>query len=228
MNSMKLWRNIFVMCAAMLSLTSCSSEDHAERRMTHEQKENYGQMIAGEYKGQFIVIYTNKNCKETINELGQRVREAHEEMFSDVHFDVSDYKMQQVFLQNFPVSLIANVVDEDMELSHALAEVSPMAITARYDLGYDTDYNHIVWTFTPNVMPLLLNYGGTEHHIRIEFNNNHMYYTCAAEELKQPGSFLSFARTGVSLQLKAIYDGSTLIQSYAEGGNFMHIIFKSV
>ena len=39
---------------------------------------------------------------------------------------------------------------------------------------------------------------------------------------------MSLAKTGVALQLKAIYDGSNLIQRFgAEEGNYMHIIFKA-
>ena len=140
---------------------------------------------------------------------------------------MSDYKMQHVFFQDFPISLISKVVNTDQELSNALAEASPMAITARYDLGYDTDCEHLTWAFTPNVMPLHLSYGGKDHHIRIEFNNNSQYYVCTEDELKQPKSFMSFVNTGVALQLAAIYDGSELIQRFESGdGNYTHIIFK--
>ena len=34
MKTMKIWRNIFVMCAAF-SLASCSSDDNVERRLTN-------------------------------------------------------------------------------------------------------------------------------------------------------------------------------------------------
>ena len=223
---MKLWRFAFAMCAA-LSLTSCSSDDIVEKRLTHTQKETYGQNISGEYPGQYVIVYTDKDCKEWTDETGRHIREAHEETFSGVQLDVSDYKMQHVFFQDFPISLISKVVNTDQELSNALAEASPMAITARYDLGYDTDYEHIKWAFTPNVMSLHLVYGLADHHIRIEFKNNYNYI-CAADELTQPNSFLSLAKTGVALQLKAIYDGSNLIQCFgAEEGNYMHIIFKA-
>ena len=36
MKTMKIWRNIFVMCAAMLSLNSCSSDDDSEKDITKE------------------------------------------------------------------------------------------------------------------------------------------------------------------------------------------------
>ena len=36
MKTMKIWRNIFVMCAAMLSLNSCSSHDDSEKDITKE------------------------------------------------------------------------------------------------------------------------------------------------------------------------------------------------
>ena len=232
MKTMKFWRNILVMTAAMLSLASCSSDDNVERRLSNTQKETYGQnisgSISGSYPGQYVITYKDKDCKEWTDEEGRHHNEAHQETFSGVQLDVSDYKMQHVFFQDFPVSLISKVVDANKELSDALAEVSLQAITARYDLGLDTDYNHIVWAFTPNVMSLHLYYGGADHHIRIEFNNNSQYYKSTADELKQSSSFLSFAKTGVALQLKAIYDGSTLIQRFgAVEGNYMHIFFDA-
>ena len=227
MRTMQLWRIAFVMLAAF-SLASCSSDDNVERRLTNTQKETYGQNISGEYPGEYIIIYKDKDCTDMTDEKGRHIiTKAHEATFGDVQLEVSDYKMQHVFFQDFPVSLISKVVDADKELSDALAEAAPQAITARYDLGYDTDYEQIKWAFTPNVMSLYLVYGGADHHIRIEFNSNYNYI-CAADELTQPNSFLSLAKSGVALQLKAIYDGSNLIQRFgAEEGNYMHIIFKA-
>ena len=75
---------------------------------------------------------------------------------------------------------------------------------------------------------LQLNYNGADHHIRVEFNNNSQYYTFTDEELKQPKAFRPLAENGITLQLEAIYDGSTLIQRFGyEKGNYMHIIFKT-
>ena len=199
--------NIFVMCAAMLSLASCNSDDNVERRLTTNQKERYAQNIE---KGRHIIT------------------KAHEATFGEVQLDVSDNKMQHIFFQNFPVSLISKVVDADEGLSHALAGASPQAITARYGFDYDSDYSHIKWAFIPNVMLLNLNYGGADHHIRLEFNNNSQYYTFTKDELQQPKAFRSLAENGIYLQLEAIYDGSTLIQRFGyEKGNYMHIIFKT-
>ena len=225
MKTLKIWRITFAMLAA-LSLASCSSDDDVVRRLTNEQKETYAQNISGEYPGQYIIVYKNKDCKEWINEEGRRVTEAHSETFNGIQVDVSDNKMLHVFFQDFPVSLISKVVDADEKLSQALAEASPQAITARYGFDYDADYSHVKWAFIPNVMLLQLNYNGADHHIRIEFNNNSQYYTFLENELKQPKSFRSLAENGIALQLKAIYDGSTLIQRFgSDGGNFMHIMF---
>ena len=117
-------------------------------------------------------------------------------------------------------------MDADEGLSHALAGASPQAITARYGFDYDTDYSHIKWAFIPNVMLLNLNYVGADHHICLEFNNNSQYYMFTEEELQQPKAFRSLAENGITLQLEAIYDGSTLIQRFGyENGNYMHIIF---
>ena len=227
MKTAKLWRLAFAMLAAF-SLASCSSDDNVERRLTNTQKETYGQNISGEYPGQYIIVYKDKDCKERIDENGRHITEAHCETFSGVQVDVSDNKMQHVFFQDFPVSLISKVVDADEGLSRALAETSPLAITARYGFDYDTDYSHIKWAFIPNVMLLQLNYNGADHHIRVEFNNNSQYYTFTKDELTQPNSFRSLAENGITLQLEAIYDGSTLIQRFGyEKGNYMHIIFKT-
>ena len=130
-----IWRCSLIMIVAMFSLASCSSDDNVERQLTNTQKETYGQNISGEYPGQYIIVYKDKDCKEWTDEEGWHKNEAHQETFSDVQLDVSDYMMQHVFFQDFPVSLISKVVDADMELSDALAEATPQAITARYDLG---------------------------------------------------------------------------------------------
>ena len=226
MKNLIIWRLVFVMLA-VVSLASCGSDD-VEKRLTSEQRELYAQNISGEYPGQYVIIYKNKDCIEGTDEAGRPMTIAHSETFDGVQVDVSDSKMLHVFFQNFPVSLISKVVDADEELSHALAEISPQAITARYGFDYDTDYSHVKWAFIPNVMLLNLNYDGVDHHIRIEFNNNSQYYKFTEDELKQPKAFCSLVENGIKLQLEAIYDGSTLIQRFGyENGNYMHIVFKA-
>ena len=228
MTTTMIWRLALAMLAAF-SLASCSSDDNVERRLTLTQKETYGKNISGEYSGEYIIIYKDKDSTEMTDEKGRHITtKAHEAIFGNVQLDVSDYNMQHIFFQDFPVSLISKVVDADEELSLALAEASPQAITARYGFDYDTDYSHTKWAFIPNVMLLQLNYSGTAHHIRIEFNNNSQYYTFTENELKQPKAYRSLAENGITLQLEAIYDGSTLIQRFGyEKGNYMHIIFKT-
>ncbi len=207
---------------SLFSLASCSNEDDVVKRLTNKQKETYAQNISGEYPGQYVIIYKNKDCIEGKDEAGRPITVAHSEAFGDVQVDVSE------FFQDFPVSLISKVVDADEGLSHALAGASPQAITARYGFDYDTDFLHIKWAFIPNVMLLNLNYGDTDHHIRIEFNNNSQTYKFTENELKQPKAFGSLAENGIALQLEAIYDGSTLIQRFGyENGNYMHILFKT-
>lgn len=224
---MKIWRILFMIVAAF-ALASCSSDDDVTKRLTSKQKETYAQNISGEYPGQYVIIYKNKDCIEGTDETGRHITFAHSETFSGVQVDVSDDKMLHIFFQDFPVSLISKVVDADEGLSHALAETSPQAITARYGFDLDADYSHIQWTFIPNVMLLNLTYDGTEHHIRIEFNNNSQCYKFAQDELKQPTAFCSLVENGITLQLEAIYDGFTLIQRFGyENGNYMHIIFKA-
>ena len=75
MKTMKTWGHFFVMCAALLSLVSCGNDDIVERRLTYEQKETYGQNISGEYPGQYIIVYKDKDCKERIDENGRHITE---------------------------------------------------------------------------------------------------------------------------------------------------------
>ena len=207
---------------------SCSSEDDVVKQLTSKQKEAYAQNISGEYPGQYIITYKNKDCVEGTDEAGRPITVAHSETFNGVQVDVSDNNMLHVFFQDFPISLISKVVDADEGLSHALAESTQQAITARYGFDYDTDYSHVKWAFIPNVMLLNLNYDGVDHHIRIEFNNNSQYYKFTEDELKQSKAFCSLVEKGITLQLEAIYDGSTLIQRFGnENGNYMHIVFKA-
>ena len=112
---------------SLFSLASCSNEDDVVKRLTNKQKETYAQNISGEYPGQYVIIYKNKDCIEGKDEAGRPITVAHSEAFGDVQVDVSDNKMLHVFFQDFPVSLISKVVDADEGLSHALAGASPQA-----------------------------------------------------------------------------------------------------
>lgn len=208
-------------------LASCSSENDVVKRLTSKQKEAYAQNISGEYPGRYVIVYKNKDCVEGTDEEGRPITVAHSETFNGVQVDVSDNNMLHVFFQDFPISLISKVVTDE-GLSHALAESTQQAITARYGFDYDTDYSHVKWAFIPNVMLLNLNYDGVDHHIRIEFNNNSQYYKFTEDELKQSKAFSSLVEKGITLQLEAIYDGSTLVQRFGyENGNYMHIVFKA-
>ena len=124
---------------AAFSLAACGNDDEWKTRLTKEQKETFAQHIAGEYPGQYIIVYKNKDSKEWTDEEGRHLTEAHEETVGGVQLDVTDSQMQQLFFQDFPVALVAQVVDEYEALSHALAEVTPQAITARYGFAYDDE-----------------------------------------------------------------------------------------
>ena len=52
---------------SVFSLASCSSEDDVVKQLTSKQKEAYAQNISGEYPGQYIITYKNKDCVEILN-----------------------------------------------------------------------------------------------------------------------------------------------------------------
>lgn len=208
-----------LMLSVALTLASCNKNENIVKWLTSEQKETYAQNLSGGYPGKYFIIYTNKDCKEN---------EAYEEIISDVQVDVLKYSMSHVLFENFPVSIISKVVDADEELSQALASTPPLTIAARYNFQYDTDYSNIVWNFTPNVLTLELNYNGEVHNISVEFSNGGRYYKDTEEELKQPNAFIHLTCGSLQLQLRAIYDGSKLIQNFSSGkGNEMDILFMS-
>ena len=75
---------------SLFSLASCSNEDDVVKRLTNKQKETYAQNISGEYPGQYVIIYKNKDCIEGKDEAGRPITVAHSEAFGDVQVDVSD------------------------------------------------------------------------------------------------------------------------------------------
>ena len=205
--------------SVILTLASCNRNEYIVKRLTPEQKEAFAQNIYGEYPGKYLILYTNKECKEN---------EAYEEIVTNAQVDVSNYWMSHVFFQDFPVSLISKVVDADEALSQALAKADPLAICARYSFQYDTDNSNIIWSYSPNEMLLKLNYNGEDHNILVEFDNAHRYYKATEDELKQPNAFNHLTKACLSLRLKAIYDGHKLIQDFISGnGNEMDILFKT-
>ena len=73
MRTMKIWKIVFVMLAA-ISFASCNSDDNVERRLTTNQKERYAQNISGEYSGEYIIIYKDKDCTDMTDEKGRQRR----------------------------------------------------------------------------------------------------------------------------------------------------------
>ena len=129
----------------MLSLVSCCSDDNVERRLTNTQKETYGQNISGEYPGEYIIIYKDKDCTDMTDEKGRHIiTKAHEATFGEVQLDVSDNKMQHIFFQDFPVSLISKVVDAD-EYLYVLNNFIPVfANNQIYSQGYFNELSAFV------------------------------------------------------------------------------------
>ena len=88
MKTAKLWRLAFAVLAAF-SLASCSSDDNMERRLTTNQKEMYAQNISGEYSGEYIIIYKDKDCTDMTDEKGRHIiTKAHEATFGEVQLKV--------------------------------------------------------------------------------------------------------------------------------------------
>ena len=57
------WRIILAMLVAF-SLASCNSDDDVVKQLTSKQKEMYAQNISGEYPGEYVIIYKDKDCTD--------------------------------------------------------------------------------------------------------------------------------------------------------------------
>ena len=96
--------NIFVMCAAMLSLASCNSDDNVERRLTTNQKEMFAQNISGEaytieqrVNGEWTVLPIKPRKDGTVyafNDIGYELAPHSTRLFT-IHVDSDKYDFER-------------------------------------------------------------------------------------------------------------------------------------
>ena len=99
---MKIWRLAFAMLAAF-SLASCNNDYDVGKRLTSKQKEMFAQNISGEYPGQYVIVYKNKDFTNLIHPIGGIMKKV-----KKVHFYITIYLCISFVLLLFMASCSAS------------------------------------------------------------------------------------------------------------------------
>lgn len=216
---------VMVAMIVTLAFSSClNNEYHVEKKLTEKQKEDFGNTIKGEYKGKYIIYYTDAECGFTTDENGKVTKAGKDVKIENAMMSVGDYDLKSIAMHKFPVSILSNIVDADADISKALATLPDMDLSAKYHIAYDTNYTDILFYIQPNVLYLTLNYRGADHHIRIELNNSNRVYCFSPKDLEKQYAFKS--ANDIVMNVVAIYDGAKLVQKFdLWEGNGMYVTF---
>ena len=194
---------MFLGLLAATVLASCSN-DPVYHGLTQQEKENYALGIEGEYPGRYTIVYTDKQAAGNDTKLLR-------ETVDSVSFSVSDLTMHTIIFNNFPLSLLARVVD-DPELGQALSSVPNMGLTGSYKFKRATENGMVDWSFDMSPVALSLTYGGLQHNIVVHFRKSYDYFRLAKGQIESGTAFVQGLQ--MQLEVSAIYDGDRLVQQF--------------
>ena len=190
-------RKLFFALLVALTFAACSS-DPVFHGMTTKQKEDYAKAIAGEYKGTYVIIY---------NDGGSDTKAVKVE---GAQMTVTDLTMHSVCFHDYPVSLLSNVLT-DRALAEALASAPNVDFLVDYSFYNLQDNGDVNWGFESTAIPLMLHYGGTDHHLMLKLSSQTFFLlTKASLDAGNP-----FANQGIfQFTVDSIYEGDTLLQGF--------------
>lgn len=190
-------KKLLTVMFTVLLLTACSS-DPVYHGLSQKEKETYAKHIEGDYPVKYTIFYT----------AGTQVQEGDGKMscetVDDAIFSVSDLQMHTVVFSNFPLSLLARVVD-DAELGKAIGGLPNMGLTGTYQFVRSTEHGMVDWYFEMNPVSATLTYGGREHHITMQFRNSQTFVSLSKGQTDGGTAFEQGRQ--LQLHLSAIYDG---------------------
>ena len=175
--------------------------------LTQREKESYAQNIKGEYPGHYTIAYTDRQTSGSDTKLLR-------ETVDDVTFSVSDLTAHAIIFNNFPLSLLARVVD-DPELSLALSTLPNMGLTGNYEFTNAIENGMVGWSFDMNPVALSLTYSGQQHNIVLHFSAPSGFLTLAKGQIDGGTAFEQGRQ--LTLELNAIYEGDQLVQQFDDG-----------
>ena len=200
-------KKVILMLTTVLLLTACSS-DPVFHGLTQQEKENYGQAIAGEYPGRLEILFTDNTQTPAIDGDPQM----HRQTIDEATVTVSDYATRAVFIHNFPISLLSRVVDADADLSEALGRQPSLDLSATYEFARETEAGQVSWSLDRLIVPLTVEFRGETHHIYAQFNSGYNYYVLSKGQIESGTAFNQGSQ--LQLSLSAIYDGDQLVQQF--------------
>lgn len=200
-------------------LMACDNEP-VFHGLTQQEKESYAQSIKGEYPGRYTIVYTDRQTTGSDTKLLR-------ETVDDVTFSVSDLTAHTIIFNNFPLSLLARVVDNP-ELGQALSTLPNMGLTGNYEFTRAVENGMVGWSFDINPVALSLTYGGQQHNIVLHFGAPSGFLTLAKGQIDGGTAFEQGRQ--LTLELNAIYEGDQLIQqfndSWQEGNPKLMAVFR--
>ena len=200
-------KKAILMLTTVLLLTACSS-DPVLHGLTQQEKETYGQAIAGDYPGSYTILYTDNGLPQTPDGDQQLMRTT----IDDALVTVDNYTTHALFFHDFPLSVLSRVVEAGSELQHALDTLQNRALTATYEFRGEGKYGLVNWAFDVQPIPLTLSYGGMVHHLYIHFKGNSNFYELAKGQIESGTAFNQGRQ--LQLSLSAIYEGDQLVQEF--------------
>ena len=192
-------KKLFFALLTVVSLAACN-HDPVFHGLTQQEKEEYAQSIMGEYPGRYSIVYTDVQTSQL-----------NRENINDVTFSVSSLTEHTVIFNNFPISLLARVV-EDAELSQALSTLPNMGLTGSYEFLKESEDGQVGWTLDMHPIVLSLTYGGQQHDIVLHFRN--LYTSIYLDKGRIQGGTAFEQGRQLSLGLTDIYDGDRLLQAF--------------
>ena len=199
-------RKLFFVVMAIMAMTGCDNAP-VFHGLTQQEKETCAQSIMGEYPGRYTIVYTDKLTTGANTDLMR-------ETIDSVTFSVSDMTTHSVVFNNFPLRLLARVVD-NTELGNALSTLPGMGLTGNYEFKRAADDGKVEWYFDFNPVALSLTYGGKQHDIVLHFRNTNNYITFDKEQTES-GTVFGEGRQ-LAFELDAIYEGDTPLQLFNDG-----------
>ena len=155
-----------------LTLTACRNNETHRTHLTQTEMDTYGKAITGQYKGSYIILWSNSTMPWHETEDGHKTRENARETVENVSITLTDNSMRSIAFHKFPIRLLSNIIEDDEALKEALAEVPDMDLTTHYGWTLHTDEVSPIWGMQKMMTPLTLTYGGQEHTIILKFKSD--------------------------------------------------------
>ena len=187
-------RKLFLFLLAVVALTACSS-DPVPHGMTTQQQATYSKAIAGVYTGTYTIVYNDGGSDKKVK-------------IANAQMTITDKTSHAVCFHDFPVSLLAKVVN-DNALAEALQHAPNMDLVAAYRFYDLQDNGDVNWGYVMAAAPLTLHYGSTDHHLVLKLHSG-VYFGLTKANLDAGTPFPQ--RSVFQFEVVAIYESNTLVE----------------